>query len=61
MKKVLTTSEKLSILEMNIYNVIIGHNNISVRDKFESFVKYIGNNVDILMVSKTRIDDTFLE
>ena len=61
MKKVLTTSEKLSILEMNIYNVIIGHNNNSVRDKFESFVKYIGNNLDILMVSKTRIDDTFLE
>ena len=40
----------LSILEMK---VITGHINISsIRNKFESLVKYVGNNLDILMVSE---------
>ena len=55
------TSENLSILETKI-RVIIGHINInSIRKKFESLVKYVGNNIDILMVSETKIDDTFPE
>ena len=46
----------------NPYRVIIGHINIkSIRNKFESFVKYVGNNLDILMVSETKIEDTFPE
>ena len=46
----------------NPYRVIIGHINInSIRNKFESLLKYVGNNLDILMVSETKIDDTFLE
>ena len=39
----------------NSYRVIIGHINInSIRNKFESLVKYVGNNLDILMVSETK-------
>ena len=46
----------------NPYMVIIGHINInSIRNKFESLVKFVGNNLDILMVSETKIDDTFPE
>ena len=46
----------------NPYRVIIGHINInSIRNKFESLVKYVGNNLDILMVSEIKLDDTFPE
>ena len=46
----------------NPYRVIIGHISInSIRNKFESLVKYVGNDLDILVVSETKIDDTFPE
>ena len=44
------------------HRIIIGHLNInSIRNKFESLVRFVGNNLDILMVSETKIDDTFPE
>ena len=44
----------------NPFRVIIGHINInSIRNKFEPLVSFINNNLDILMISKTKIDDTF--
>ena len=43
----------------NPYKVIIGHINInSIRNKFESLVKYVGNNLEI---SETKIGDTLSE
>ena len=46
----------------NPCRVIIGHIIInSIRNKFESLVKYVGNNLDIFMVSETKIEDTFPE
>ena len=46
----------------NPYRVIIGNINInSIRNKFESHEKYVGKNLDILMVSETKTDDTFPE
>ena len=33
----------------------------SIRNKFESLVSFVGNNLDILMVTETKIDDTFPE
>ena len=46
----------------NRYRVIIGHINInSVRNKFESLVKYVSNNLDILMVLEAKINNTFPE
>ena len=42
--------------------VTIGHINInSIRNKFESLEKYVGNNVDIVMSSETKTGDTFSE
>ena len=40
----------------------MGHLNInSVRNKFESLVRFVGNNLDILKVSEKKIDDIFPE
>ena len=55
MKKIPMTSENLMPRNENPYRVIIGHINInSIRNKLESLVKYVGNNLDILMVSETK-------
>ena len=32
-----------------------------MKNKFESLVEYVGNNLDILKISETKIDDTFPE
>ena len=41
----------------NQYRVLIGQININlIRSKFESYVKYVGNNLHIFMVSETKID-----
>ena len=46
----------------NSYRVIEGRINInSIRNKFESLVKYVGNNLDILMVSERKVDNNFTE
>ena len=42
------------------FRVIIGHIYInSIRNKFEPLVSFINNNLDIRMISETKIDDTF--
>ena len=44
----------------NPFRVIIGHINInSIKNKFEPLVSFINNNLDILMISETKIDGTF--
>ena len=44
----------------NPFRVIIGHINInSIKNTFEPLVSFINNNLDILMISETKIDDTF--
>ena len=46
----------------NIHKIIIGHLNInSIRNKFESLRYIIDKNVDILLISETKLDDTFPE
>ena len=52
---------KLIILEnQNPFRVTIGHINInSIRNKFEPLMSFMNNNLDILMISETKIDDTF--
>ena len=48
--------ERKPLKKENPYRVIIGHINKNwVRNKLESLVKYVGNNLDILMVSETKI------
>ena len=44
----------------NHFRVIIDHIDInSIRNKFEPLVSFINNNLDILMISETKTDDTF--
>ena len=54
--------ELKQLRNQNPHRIIIGHLNInSVRNKLESLVSFVGNNLDIFMVSETKIDDTFPE
>ena len=54
--------ELKQLRNQNPHRIIIGHLNInSIRNKFESLVTFVGNNLDILMISETKIDDTFPE
>ena len=54
--------ELKQLRSQNPHSIIIHHLNInSIRNKFESLVRFVGNNLDILMVSETKIDDTFLK
>ena len=44
----------------NPFRVIIGHINInSIRNKFEPLQKMTKDNINILLVSETKLDDTF--
>ena len=44
----------------NLNKLIFAHLNInSIKNKFESVVKDISSNVDLLMLSETKIDDSF--
>ena len=41
--------------------LIVGHLNInSIRNKFDALSLIVKNNVDILMISETKLDDSFL-
>ena len=43
----------------NPFRVIIGHTNInSIRNKFEPLKKLMQDNIDNLLVSETKLDDT---
>ena len=54
--------ELQNLRNKNPFRVIIGHINInSIRNKFESLMKLVNKNLDILMISETKIDDTFPE
>ena len=44
----------------NINKLIFGHLNInSLRNKFDLFSEQIKGHIDVLMVSETKLDDTF--
>ena len=44
----------------NINRIIIGHLNIdSLKNKFESLQEQINGNVDILLISEAKLDDSF--
>ena len=44
----------------NVKNIVIAHLNInSLRNKFHSLVQLISNNIDILVISETKLDETF--
>lgn len=44
----------------NLNKIIIGHLNInSIRNKFDRFVDKVKGNLDILMISETKLEDSF--
>ena len=46
----------------NPLRIIIGHLNInSLRYKFEPLVECVKGNIDVLLISETKMDDTFPE
>ena len=48
------------ILKKNPNRIIIAHLNInSIRNKFEILKEVVGNKIDILLISETKLDDTF--
>ena len=57
------TDVKVGLEEMNSKcpdKLIMGHLNInSIRNKFDAFSLIVKNNVDILMISETKLDDSF--
>ena len=54
--------EHKQLRNQNPHRIIIDHLSInSIRNKFESLVRFVGNNLDVLMVSETKVDDTFPE
>ena len=49
-----------SIRQGNTNKLIFAHINInSLRNKFELLVNQVNGNIDVLMMSKTKIDDSF--
>ena len=48
------------IRKKNPNRIIIAHLNInSIRNKFEILKEVVGNKIDILLISETKLDDTF--
>ena len=48
------------IRKKNLNRIIIAHLNINlIRNKFEMLKEVIGNKIDILLISETKLDDTF--
>ena len=50
----------LSNIRKNNINLILAHINInSIRNKFDQLVDYVKEKFDVLMISETKIDDSF--
>ena len=48
------------IRKNNLNRPILGQLNIkSIRNKFSFLASHIGNNLDVLLISETKLDDTF--
>ena len=57
----INTNAELRFLRVKSLNkLIIGHSNInSLRNKFELLTHQIKDNIDILMISETKLDESF--
>ena len=61
-EKGLSLSNLHELRTQNFFRIIIGQVNInSFRNKLEPLKELINNNVNILMISETKIDETFLD
>ena len=61
LSKIGALNAKSRLMEMKAQSsdkLILGHLNInSIRNKFEALKFIIGNNIDILLISETKLDD----
>ena len=58
--KTSTNSSLQTIPKDNLNKLIFAHVNInSIRNKFDSLADIIKDNIDILMISETKVDDSF--
>ena len=58
--KININAELRSLRVKNLNKLIIGHLNInSLRNKFELLTHQIKDNIDILMISETKLDESF--
>ena len=56
------TNHLKSHVKSNLNSLIFAHFNInSIRNKFAFLAKYLTSNVDLLMISETKINNSFLE
>ena len=56
----ISASNLNALRKCNVNRLIIGQLNInSLRNKFESLVQQVKGNIDILMVSETKLDNRF--
>ena len=62
-KKLCTEGKHLkSLLKSNLNKLIFAHFNISsIRNKFPFLAKSLASNVDLLMISETKINNSFPE
>ena len=59
-EKININAELRSLRVKNLNKLIIGHFNInSLRNKFELLTHQIKDNIDILMISETKLDESF--
>ena len=59
-KNISYTNHLQTIRKKNVNKLIFAHLNInSIRNKFDSVVKDISHNIDFLMISEIKIDDSF--
>ena len=48
------------IRQKNLGKIVVGHLNVnSIRQKLDSLIEITARNIDILMISKTKLDDSF--
>ena len=63
MSKIGALNAKSRLKEMKAqssYKLILGHLNInSIRNKFEALKFIIDNNIDIFLISETKLEDSF--
>ena len=59
--KININAELMSLRVKNLNKLIIGHLSINfLRNKFQLLVHQIKDNIDILMISETKLDEVFL-
>ena len=56
----ITNADLKSLRIRNLNKIVVGHLNInSIRNKFNFLAHHVKGNIDILMISETKLDESF--